>query len=95
MPRKSRRRREKYLAKTKKGKVGLSRPTVEQQAATQARQPVPLPKVSVSSTRVLTPVAKPAAIRYQNVATELRTIGILAGILLIILIVLALVPLPW
>ena len=96
MPGKSRRRRGKYLAKSKRRKGRLSHPTVEQQAVTQARKPVPLSKASPSPTSVpAAPVAKTVAIRYQNVATELRTIGILAGILLVILIVLAFVPLPW
>ena len=95
MPGKSRRRRGKYLAKSKRRKGRLSHPTVEQQAVTQGREPVPLSKASPSPTSVPATVAKPVAIRYQNVATELRTIGILAGILLVILIVLAFVPLPW
>ncbi len=98
MPGKSRRRRGKYIAKSKRRKGRLSHPTatVQQQAVAQAREPVPLSKASPSPTSVpAAPVAKTVAIRYQNVATELRTIGILAGILLVILIVLAFVPLPW
>jgi hypothetical protein len=97
MPGKSRRRKARYLAKSKRRKDRLSHPTVavQQQAVAQAREPAPLPKVSASSKTVPAPVAKPVAIRYQNVATELRTIGILAGILLIILIVLSFVHLPW
>lgn len=97
MPRKSRRKRGKYSAKSKRRKDRLSHPTVavQQPAVAQAREPTALPKASPSPKSVPVPVAKPVAIRYQNVATELRTIGILAGILLIILIVLAFVPLPW
>jgi hypothetical protein len=34
-------------------------------------------------------MAKPAAIRYPYIAAELRTIGILAGVMLIVLVVLA------
>jgi hypothetical protein len=97
MPGKSRRRKGRYLAKSKRRKAGLSHPTVaiQQQAVVQAREPVPLSKVPTPSAGMPAQTAKPAAMRYQNVATELRTIGILAGILLVILIVLALVPLPW
>jgi len=132
MPGKSRRRKARYLAKSKRRKDRLSRPTiaVQQQAVEQAREPAPLPIMPATSARVPVrcrscgqanppqarfcsscgaalvlvsaspikapaPGARPATIRYQNVATELRTIGILAGILLIILIVLALVHLPW
>ena len=40
---------------------------------------------------IRTPMTKPAGIRYPYIATELRIIGILAGIMLIALIVLALV----
>lgn len=132
MPGKSRRRKGKYLAKSKRRKVRLSQPTVaaQQQAVAQPREPVARPimpatsarvpvrcrscgqanpprarfcsscgaalaVVSAPSTSMPAPAAKPVAMRYLNVATELRTIAILAGILLVILIVLSLVPLPW
>ena len=92
MPGKSRRKR-KYSIQSKKRKGGLSRPTVlaQQPAVTQTREPVASPDVSVPSAKVPTPMAKPAAVQYPYIATELRTIGILAGIMLIILAVLAVV----
>jgi hypothetical protein len=93
MPGKSRRRRGKYSTQSKRKKGKLSRPTavVQQQAVVQAHEPLSLPNVSASPAGVPTTIAKPVAVRYPYIATELRTISILAGIMLIILIVLALV----
>ncbi len=93
MPSKSQHGRRKRSPQSKKRKGGLSRPTMpaQQPAVAQIREPVSRPIVPVPSARVPTSVAKPAIAQYSNVATELRTIGILAGIMLIILIVLALV----
>ncbi len=91
MPGKSRRKRKKYSIQSKRNKGRPSRPSVLglQPAVAQTREPVSSPIVSVPSASVPTPVAKPAATRYPYIATELRTIGILAGIMLVILIVLA------
>ena len=93
MPGKSRRRKGKHSIQSKKRKDRPSHPTVavQQQAVAQTREPVPPSNVSASSTGIPTPMAKPATVRYPYIATELRTIGILAGITLIILTVLALV----
>jgi len=93
MPGKSRRRRGKYSFQGKKKKGRPSRPTIltQQPAVAQTAEPVSSPSVSVPSASVPTPMAKPAAVQYPYIATELRTIGILAGIMLIVLIVLALV----
>jgi hypothetical protein len=90
MPSKSRRRRGKYSAPRGKKKGIISRPpaTVQQQTVTQAKKAVPVVHPPTST-------IKPAILQHTNVATELRTIAILAGIMLIILIVLAFVPLPW
>ncbi len=90
---KSQRRRKKYSIQSKRNKGRPSRPTMlaQQPAVAQSREPVSSSIVSVPSASVPTPVAKSAAIRYPYIATELRTIGILAGIMLIVLIVLALV----
>lgn len=93
MPGKPRRKRAKSSIQSKKKRSRPSRPaTVAQQPAiAQAHQPVPAPSVSVPRAGVSTPVAKPAAVQHPYIATELRTIGILAGIMLIALTVLALV----
>ncbi len=93
MPGKSRHRRGKYSIPSKKGKVRPSRPSMLAQppAVAQTHEPVASHDVSVPSTTVPTPMTKPVAIHYPYIATELRTIGILAGIMLIALIVLALI----
>lgn len=49
------------------------------------------PKVAVPAVSAPVATAKPAAILYPYIAKELLTIGILAGIMVVILIVLALV----
>ena len=97
MPDKTRRKRGTYSLPSKKKKDRSRRPTIltRQLSVAQTNEPVSSPKVSLPLESVPTPMAKPKAVRYPYVATELRTIGILAGIMLMILIVLALVPLPW
>ena len=86
MPAKSRRGRGKYSPQSKKGRGKLNRPAMpaRQPAVTQNHEPAPL-------ARVPTPLVKPLANRYPYIATELRTIGILAGVMLIVLVALALV----
>ena len=92
MPGKSRRKR-KYSIQSKKGKDKLSHTTmlVQQPAVAQTHEPASSSDVSIPSAKVPTPMAKPAAVQHPYIATELRTIGILAGIMLIVLAVLALV----
>ncbi len=91
MPDKSRHSRGKYSAQSKKKKVKSSHPTTlaQQPAVAQTHESVSPAKAPVTPVSVPTPVAKPATISYPHVAAELRTIGILATIMLIILIVLA------
>ena len=93
MPNKSRHRRGKHLPQSKKRKSRqrFSAPVAQHQAVAQTRESVSRLGVSAPLANVPTPVAKLAAARYPYIATELRTIGILAGIILIILAVLALV----
>ena len=97
MPGKSRHRKGKRLpqSKRRKSRQRFLATVAQQQAVAQTYEPVSRLGVPAPSASVPTPVAKLAAARYPHIATELRTIGILAGILLIILVVLALVPLPW
>ena len=91
MPGKSRHRKGKRLPQSKKRRQRFSAPVAQHQAVAQTREPVSRPAVSAPSPSVPTPVAKLVAIRNPHIATELRTIGILAGIMLVILAVLALV----
>ena len=93
MPGKSRHKRGKHSIPSKKKKSRPGRPAAvaQQPAVARTHQPVASPSVSAPPASVPTPVAKPAAVHYPYIATELRTIGILAGIMLIVLTVLALV----
>ena len=97
MPGKSRHGRRKHPNQTKRKKERTSRPTIlaQQQIAAQTHEPVSSPNVSTPAASMPTPRAKPAPVQHPYISAELRTIGILAGIILIILVVLALVPLPW
>lgn len=90
MPGKSRRGRSKRSSQTKKGKGSLAR-AAQQQPISQTREPVSRPDVAAPSTSVSTPIAALSATRNPHIITELRTIGILAGVILTILVVLALV----
>ncbi len=93
MPGKSRRGRGKYSIPSKKKKGKLNRPAVitQQTAVSQARELAPQPDKLASAASMPTPMAKPAAVRYPYIANELRMIGIVAGVMLVVLAVLALV----
>ena len=93
MPSKSRRGKGKYSIQSKKKKSRLSRPAVitQQPAVPQSSAPVPQPDKSASPASMPTPTAKPVAVQYPHVANELKMIGIVAGIMLVVLVVLALV----
>ena len=93
MPGKSRHRRGKYSVQSKKKKSRPNRPTTlaQQPVVAQSDEPVSSSVVPVPSASVPTPMAKPATVGHLYIATELRTISILAGIMLVILVVLALV----
>ena len=93
---KSRRRKSKYSAQSKKRKGTPARPVASAQQPTATREyepaePAASPELPVPVANIPTPTVKPGVVRYPYIATELRTIGILAGIMLIILIVLALI----
>ena len=93
MPGKSRhgKRKHSFQGKKKKGRRGPPGIVAQQQAAIQIDKPVAPPKVAAPSTSAPTPMPVLAAVRYPYILTELRRIGILAGIMLVILVVLALV----
>ncbi len=90
MPGKSQR---KHVSQSKKRKkrAGSSAIAAKQPPVSQAYEPVSQPVVSSPSASVPTPKATQAAVSYPYIVTELRSIGILAGIILAILVVLALV----
>ena len=77
-----------HISKKGKSRQRLATTTTQQPVATGPIEPGPHRKVPAPPVTVPTPAAKPTATRYPHIATELRTIGILAGITLIILVVL-------
>ena len=93
MPGKSGRRRGRHpsRAKKRKGRRGSSAIVAQQQAVAPAREPAALPKVPSPAVSEPTPTVQPTLARYPYIGTELRRIGILAGIMVVILVVLALV----
>ncbi len=83
------RRKGKHSLQSKKGKRKQISTLIatQQQAVAQTYKPA-------APSKVAAPLAKeptPTAARFPHIATELRRIGILAGIMLAILVVLALV----
>ena len=90
MPGKSKHKRSKrYQPPSKKGKSrrNIEAPIVQQSAIAESES-VPQPSKPAPGVRVSSPPAKAAIARYPFIATELRTIGILAGVIIVILIVL-------
>lgn len=93
MPGNSRRGKEKHPVRSKKRRSGHgSRASAAQQpSVSQTYEPVSQPEVSAPLPSTPAPSAAVRAIRYPYIITELRRIGILSGITLVILVVLALV----
>ena len=83
MSSKSRHTRGKRSSRSKKRKSGQRSSTTitPQQAVTETPKPAPQPSTPI-------PKVKPVAAQYPYIVKELRTIGILAGIMLITLVVL-------
>ncbi len=93
MPGKSRHDRRKHSFQSKKKKGRRSSPGVvaRRQADIQIDKPVASPRVAAPSASAPTPMPVLTAVRHPYILTELRRIGILAGVILAILVVLALV----
>ena len=93
MPSKSRhgRRKRSFQGKKKKGRRSPPGLVARQQAVIETPKPVATPKVVTPSVSAPTPMPVLTTVRYPYIITELRRIGILAGIMLVILVVLALV----
>lgn len=89
MPGKSRRDRGISSARSKKRRGTLAR-VAQQQTVDETHKPT-VPAMPAPSPSAPTPKAMATGARYPYVAAELRRIGILAGIMLVILVVLALV----
>lgn len=86
-------RKHSFRDKTKKSRPYGSVATSQQPVAAQAVEPAAAPKPSAPPVSVPTPTAKTKTItvRYPYIIAELRRFGILAGIMVVVLIVLALV----
>ena len=93
MPSKSQHSKRKRSFQSKKKKDRRNPPGVvaQRQAATQTYKPVTSPKVVTPSASTPTPMPVLTTVQHHYILTELRRIGILAGIILVILVVLALV----
>ncbi len=89
---KSRRSRGKHSFRSKKSRGRPTSPVIatQQQMATPTGESVSPSEVSAPSASTSVPATK-TAVRHPYIFAELRRIGILAGIMLAILIVLALV----
>jgi len=90
MPGKSRQKHQSQ-SKKRKRKRGSSAIVAQQPPISETHEPVSQPVVSASSASVVTPKTTQTAVHYPYIVSELRRIGILAGITLAILVVLALV----
>ncbi len=90
MPGKQRHGKRKFSPQSRNIKSESARSTIPAQpsAATEIREPISRPKTGGAVSTPTIPL-KVAAARHVNVSTELRTIGILAGVLLVAIIVIA------
>ncbi len=93
MPGKSRhdRRKHSFQGKKKKGRRNPPGVVAQRQAGIQIDKPVVPPRVVAPSASAPTPMPVLTAVRHPYILTELRRIGILAGIILAVLVVLVLV----
>ncbi len=93
MPGKSRHGKGKHFSQGKKKKDRRSPLGVvaQRQVVTETHKPVAPPKVVAPSASAPVPMPVLTAVRYPYILTELRRIGILAGVMLVILVVLVLV----
>lgn len=89
MPGKSRRRGRHLPRSKRKGRKSFSAPVAQPAAVSQGYEPAPEADRLVPSAKA--PIPRATVAQYPNVVAELRRIGILTGIILVILVVLALV----
>ena len=90
MPDRSRHRRSKRLPQNKK-KTGLIQSTTATRppVPTQTQEPIIHQETPVAPVNVPIPTAKLPTTSYPYITWELRTIAILAGIMLVVLVVIA------
>ena len=78
-------------SKKGKGKRSHAVPVDQKQAVAPIYKPVSHPEAPAPPASVPTPAPPPTVVHYPYIVTELRTIGILAGVIVVILVVLALI----
>ena len=79
----------KHLPRSKrKGGKGFNAPAAQKPVAAQTSQPAPEAAKAPPAPKAKAPVT---TAEVSNVAAELRTIGIVAGIMIVILVILALI----
>ena len=83
-------RRNTSRSKRRPSRHGTSPVAAEREAVGQTSKPVSRPSVSTPAASVPMPVATMAATRYPYLGAELKRIAILAGTVLAILVILAL-----
>ena len=92
MPGKSRHgRRKPPRSKRKKGSQAVSTINAYQTVVAPTTKAAPRPEVSAPAVGISSKIATLAVTQHSYIAAELRRIGILAGIMLVILIILVLV----
>ncbi len=93
MPDKSRHGKGKHLVRSKRKKSGhgIMAAAAQRPPVSQPSGPVPQAEVVTRLPDTSTPSATVSAVLYPYILTELRRIGIIAGIMLVILVVLAFV----
>jgi len=91
MPGKSRQGRRKQTARSKKrkGRRSPSSAVAQQQAVASTHEAAVRPEVSTLSASVPTSRATLTTVQHPHIVSELRRIGILAGVILVILVVIA------
>ena len=90
---KSRVSKQKHITRSKrrKGKQISPQPVAQQRAVAPTHEAVADTEAAIPPVKVSTPKSATTAVPYPYIVGELRGIGILAGIVLVILVVLALV----
>ena len=91
MPRKSRKRQGKYAYQDKKRKQAPTVTTTGSPVAAHTDKPAIPPPETASPVSMPIPAPTPVVARYPYIGRELRRIGILAGIMIAVLVILSLV----
>ena len=91
MPQKSRHRRGKHSARSKKGKIRQDFSVTRSPQPVVAQKHESVSEVVAPSAKMPTPRSASPPVQYSYITTELRRVAILAGIMLAILAVLYLV----